>query len=296
MFYDMDVAQSDGRFFGGGAQDNGTVVTATGNSGDFFEILDGDGGWMIYDPADAGHMYASYYNMGIWRLRSKQWTKVSPPATKAEANGVWMVYITMDPHDSAIIFTGSARVWRTTNDARTWVPVSPILDGSAISAIEVAEADSNKIFVGTENGGFFRSLDGGSSWSPNLAGAVLPGHIITRIDSTGRLGANTLFATVGNFGHSHVFRSTDGGKSWVDVDRGKLPDVPHHVVLIRADDPSTIYVGNDAGIFVSPDSGTTWLDMTGNLPNAMVVDLVFQRKDKTLSAATYGRSLWRARV
>jgi hypothetical protein len=36
--------------------------------------------------------------------------------------------------------------------------------------------------------------------------------------------------------------------------------------------------------------------MTGNLPNAMVVDLVLQEKDSTLSAAIYGGSLWRTRI
>src|SRR6266851_2730760 len=51
MYYDVDVAQSDGRHFGGGAQDNGTVVKTTGSNNDHFEILGGDGGWMIYDPA-----------------------------------------------------------------------------------------------------------------------------------------------------------------------------------------------------------------------------------------------------
>jgi photosystem II stability/assembly factor-like uncharacterized protein len=296
MYYDMDVAQTDGKCFGGGAQDNGTVVTQTGHDDDFFEILGGDGGWMIYDAADAGHMYASYYNMGIYRLRGGRWTDVSPRAPAKEKSSVWMVYITMDPGNSNVVFTGTQRVWRTKDDGRTWVPVSPVLDGGAISAIEVAEADSKKIYVGTENGGFFRSLDGGETWSPDLSGATLPGHIISRIDSTKRLGADSIFVTVGNFGHSHVFRSSDGGATWADVDGGKLPDVPHNAVLIRPDQPSVIYVGNDAGVFVSEDSGGTWMNMSGNLPNAMIVDLVFQRKDATLSAATYGRSLWRIKV
>src|SRR5439155_379573 len=39
MYYDMDVSQSDGRHFGGGAQDNGTLVTTDGRSDDHFEIL-----------------------------------------------------------------------------------------------------------------------------------------------------------------------------------------------------------------------------------------------------------------
>jgi hypothetical protein len=296
MFYDIDVAQSDGRNFGGGAQDNGTVVTDSGHDSDFHEILGGDGGWMIYDPTNTDHMYASYYNMGIWRLRSSKWIDVSPPAPKAERESVWMVYITMDPRDPKTVFTGSGRVWRTKNDGAAWAPVSSVLDGSPISAIEVAESDSNRIYIGTENGAFFRSTDGGKSWSPNLGGATLPGWMITRIDSTRKLGANFVVVTVGSFGHSHVFRSEDGGKTWQDIDRGQLPDVPHHAVIISPENPTTIYVANDAGVFVSIDSGNTWMNMTGNLPNTMVVDLVLQRKDATLSAATYGRSIWRTRI
>ena len=296
MYYDMDVSQSDGRHFGGGAQDNGTLVTTKGRSGDHFEILGGDGGWMIYDPADVLHFYASYYNMGIHRWRNGRSRDVSPPAPKSETDSAWMVYITMDPGDPKTVFTGSTRVWRTKNDGKKWRPVSPDLDGSSISAIEIAPADSNRVYVATENGGFFRSLDGGNTWSANLASATLPGHTITRIDSTAQLGADFLFITIANFGHSHVFCSKDGGKTWEDVDNRQLPDVPHHAVVIRPDKPKTVYVGNDAGVFVSDDLGRTWMNMTRNLPNVMVVDLVLHEKDGTLSAATYGRSLWRTRI
>src|SRR2546430_7419399 len=104
-----------------------------------------------------------------------------------------MVYVTMDPQDSDTVFTGSTRVWRTKNDGKKWTAVSPDLDGSSISAIEVAPADSKRVYIGTENGGFFRSRDGGETWSANLASATLPGHSITRIDSTEKLGADFLF-------------------------------------------------------------------------------------------------------
>jgi photosystem II stability/assembly factor-like uncharacterized protein len=296
MYYDGDVAQSDGRLFGGGAQDNGTLITTTGRPDDHFEILGGDGGWIDFDPTDAGHLFASYYNLHIFRFKRGTTPRdVSPPARPAEQGSVWMAYLALDPRTPTTLFTGSSRVWRTRNDGATWTPVSPSLDGSPISAIEVAPADPRRVFIGTENGGFFRSLDGGATWSANLAGATLPGHTITRL-ATSPAKADLLFATVANFGHGHVFRSKDGGRTWEDVDRGRLPDVPHHSIATARDAPNTIYVCNDAGVFVSPDTGETWMNLTRNLPNVMVVDLVYQAHDGTLTAATYGRSMYRLTI
>jgi photosystem II stability/assembly factor-like uncharacterized protein len=285
MYYDLDVAQSDERMFGGGAQDNGTLITVTGSRDDHFEILGGDGGWMVIDPNNKNHLFASYQGFHILRYKNG-WKEVFPPG---DQGSVWMCYITMDPNDSRTIFTGSKRVWRSRNDADTWKPVSSELDGSPITAIEIAPADSQRIYVGTENGGFFRSLDRGETWSANLASTDLPGHSITRLE-TKPDDAEVLYATVANRGHSHVFRSNDGGFHWEDVDKGQLPNVAHHSIVIPPDAPDTVYVCSDVGVFVTFDAAQTWMSLTRNLPNVMVVDLVYHRNARTLSAATYGRS------
>jgi photosystem II stability/assembly factor-like uncharacterized protein len=295
MFYDIDVAPSDGATYGGGAQDVGTVITTDGQSGDFKEILGGDGGWMIFDPQDAAHLFASYYNFHIFRFSAGATHNVSPPAPVTEQDFVWMCYIDMDPNDPQTLFTGSFRIWRTRDDAQSWQAVSAPLDGNMISAIEIAAADSKRIYAATEGGGIFRSLDGGDSWSANLASAVLPGHAVTRL-ATSPNNADVLLATVANFGHSHVFRSRDGGMTWEDVDKGRLPDVPHHSIAIPPASPATIYVASDAGVFASQDGGDSWSNLTRNLPSVMVVDLVYHAASHTMSAATYGRSIWRLAI
>lgn len=295
MFYDLDVAQTDGNLYGGGTQDNGTVVTVDGNPARFFEILGGDGGWMVVDPKDAGHLYASYYNFNIFRFRNGEWTEVTPEMPDAEHDSVWMVYILMDPNDSDTVFTASSRVWKTTNDGATWRPVSAVLDGTPVSAIEIAQANSNFVYVGTEKGGIFRSVDGGATWSDNLAGSVLPGMIVTRMETHPK-DAKLVFVTVGGIGTSHVFRSDDAGVTWTDADAGSLPDAPHHAVAFRTDEPDTLFVASDAGVFQSADLGKTWANFCGDLPNTMCVDLVYQERDKTVTVATYGRSLWRTQL
>jgi photosystem II stability/assembly factor-like uncharacterized protein len=295
MFYDIDVAQTDPAFYGGGAQDNGTLVTTTGRADDFWELADGDGGWMVIDPNESGHVYASSQYGSMYRFRNGRRRDVSPPFRDEDSGGIWMVYITIDPTDSDTVYTGNQRVYRTRNDGLSWDALTPVLDGSPISAIEVAVADSQAIYVGTENGGFFRSLDGGATWSANLAGPELPGVMITRIE-THPSDAHDVYITVANFGNSHVFHSGDAGSRWSDIDRGKLPDVPHHALLIRPDVPSELYVCCDAGVYMTPDRGVSWRNATGKLPSVMVVDLVYQTATRTLLAATYGRSVWAVKL
>jgi photosystem II stability/assembly factor-like uncharacterized protein len=296
MFYDADVAQSDERVFGGGAQDNGTVITIDGNPGTYFELLGGDGGWITWDPANAGHVYASYQNFKIFRFRDGTNTDVSPPASQPEKDSVWMCYIALDPNDANTVFTGSFRIWRTRDDGRTWKAVSPTLDESIISTIEIADADSKRIYVGTENGSIFRSEDGGDTWSANIASSDLPGFMVTRIATSPR-NRDVVYVTLANFTDSHVFRSTDGGSTWEDIDKGQLPRVPHHVVaVISRNGVDELYVGNDVGVFASRDDGLTWTNISRNLPHVMIVDLVHHIGGNTLVAATYGRSLWRLKL
>jgi photosystem II stability/assembly factor-like uncharacterized protein len=293
MFYDVDVAQSDGRMYGGGTQDNGSVVTTTGEPDKFKEVNGGDGGWLIINPGNPEHFYSTVYELEIQRHRRTRATDVSPPAKKAEREAIWTVYLDMDPNDPRTIFAGGTRVWRSRTDGDSWKAVSDVLDESPITAIEIAR-DSKTIYVGTENGGVFHSDDGGDSWSGDLSGPM-PGFELTRLHAAPD-DPHVVYATTGNFGASHVFRSKDAGRTWVDIDRNRLPDVPHKAIAIPSKSPRTIFVCSHAGVHVSPDAGNTWRELTRNLPNVPVVDLVYHEKDGTLTAATYGRSLWRIKV
>jgi photosystem II stability/assembly factor-like uncharacterized protein len=291
MFYDLAVAQTASEMIAGGAQDNGTLVTLDGTPDTYFELTGGDGGWVIIDPQDDRHLYTTAQGMRVFRFRNA-WTEVSPPE---DMFNMWMVFLSMDVHQRTTIFTGSRRVWKTTDDGDSWQAVSDNLDDSAITALEVARADSARVYVGTENGAIFRSTDAGVTWSGNLATTVLPGRTITRLESRAD-NADVLYASVANFGNAHVFRSADGGLSWTALGVGALPDAPFHSLAVPAAHPDRIYACGDAGVFVSDDGGVTWMNLTGDLPNVMVVDIVYSEADRVLTAATYGRSCWRLQV
>ena len=67
-------------------------------------------------------------------------------------------------------------------------------------------------------------------------------------------------------------------------------------MVVSPDGPNTVYVANDAGVYVSHDLGATWHNLKRNLPNTMCVDLVYHEGAGILTVATYGRSFWRLKV
>jgi hypothetical protein len=233
-----------------------------------------------------------------------------------------MAVMAMDPvhrHGKKPVWVGTSRLWRTVDAGRTWNIASGIFDRSAISAIEIAEEKSKLMFVGTANGGIFRSRDGGKTWSDNLAGPDIPRRLISHFDThvhpeTGQMRVLVTAAGTGDGKYlvnrgpsgsfpdrsfSHIFLSEDEGITWIDLDRGNLPDVPYQTAAFETHPPYRGFVGGHYGVFMlqrSPrakDDNFEWVNISGNLPHVLVTDLVYHRKDRILTVATYGRGIWR---
>jgi photosystem II stability/assembly factor-like uncharacterized protein len=299
----------------------------------FANILYGDGGWIVFDRSDSLHIYGSSQFMDIYRHRKDDgWVTVTPPeATDEERANTWMAFIAMHPSDPNVVFAGSTRLWRTQNDGENWKPVSDHLDGSPISAIEIADADPRFIYLGTEKGNIFKSTDGGNCWSEDGVSEPTPlnwrrdleemipvpfGRAISRIEAHPKYPDLVVVTMLGfesptNQKFPHVIwfdpnhhdprdQTRPIGK-WKNADNdGVLPNVHHNVVTWRSQEPYKVYVANDIGVWMSDDPvgehGFAWLDVSANLPNAIVSDLVYHEASDTLTAATYGRSIWRRRA
>jgi photosystem II stability/assembly factor-like uncharacterized protein len=350
MFYDVDVAPTDSTCMGGGIQDHGTWCSGPLNRAErgllgtdqaqerlaFRPQLGGDGGWILYDPDDETHIIASRERINLFRHREGEgWKPLSVNVPEAERNRVWMAILAMDTSAGAkrprALYAGSTRVYKSIDDGDTWDPTSKQpLDGSVITAMEVAPADPRCIYVGTTKGGFFRSFDAGGTWSKNLAGPNTPGRTVTRIETAPDNPHHVFYAvglvaeeleiggpelTLGSKlarggfpvfvnGKSflreffHLYCSTDGGDNWGDLDGGGLPNLPHQAVVLTGGlQDGWVLVGSDGGVMArrlaeGPVEGRWW-NVTGNLPNVRITDLVYHERDRLLVAATYGRGLWR---
>ncbi len=338
MFYDIDVAPTNSNCMGGGTQDNGTLLRdTTDKPGQFRKVIHGDGAWMVYDHMDEENIFGSYHEVHLFRHLRKggggwlksgggdKWHDVSPNMTREERKSRAIAVMVIDPvckRGKKTVWVGTKRLWRTLDAGRSWKPTSPVFDDSAISAIEVADANSKLIFVGTTNGGLYRSLDGGKTWSENLAGPEVPPRLISRIDTHvhPETGVSRVLITlagsgVGKFliergssgafldrGYSHIFLSEDDGITWIDLDRGSLPDLAYHAAVFETQPPYRAFVGGDYGVFMlqrSPqgkDDNYEWVTISGNLPHVIVSDLVYHHEDHILTAATYGRGIWRLKL
>jgi photosystem II stability/assembly factor-like uncharacterized protein len=182
-------------------------------------------------------------------------------------------------------------VWKTTDAGRTWRPVGNDLP-PAIGALAVAPSAPDTLYMGTgqvaprydvaSGHGVFKSTDGGRTWRPLGLAAT---HNIGRIWVDPRNADVVVVAALGHlFGPNPqrgIYRSTDGGKTWVHVlaindDTGvvDLAADPANPRLLYAaawqvrDFPWLDYFeplsGPGSAIYRSTDGGATWTRLAGN--------------------------------
>ena len=190
--------------------------------------------------------------------------------------------------------TPAGGVWKTTSAGATWYPVfDSVRSVSSIGAVEVAPSDPDVIYVGTgdlnsflegRGDGMYKSSDAGRTWRHiGLEGT----QQITAILVHPRDPNLVLVAALGGFFQTQsdargVFRSTDGGATWVKT--LYIDDKTGIGTLARAaDTPDVIFAATRfrylaAGARIAPqpdtaqtrtrlykstDGGLTWREIVG---------------------------------
>ncbi len=320
MFYSVEVAPSNGNVVAGGTQDNGILVGGVARKStpidwSWTPAISGDGSWIAFDPSNAQNVFACVSGFRVYHHRpgkpwdASGWNNVQPSEiTPEEANARAFTVMAMEPSTrstSRTLWAGTVRLWRADSNGRNWRPASGSFDNSPISAIAISQRRPKLMFVGTTSGGIHRSDDGGQTWTQSLSSIDIPARAITDIQFHPARPA-TIVVTVASSGikssgvelssgkdlpYRHVFQSDDLGNSWTDVDQGGLPNVVYYAACFATTPPYRLFVAGDLGVWVRMKPG--WLDISGNLPSVVVSDLVYHAKDHTLTAATYGRGVWR---
>jgi photosystem II stability/assembly factor-like uncharacterized protein len=291
------TAESFDRLYGG-AQDNSTMRTTTGNTDDWTIINGGDGFQPLINKDDGDIIYA-LSQRGDLRRSVNDAGSFQPITTGIDPSdrNNWDTPIAFDPQNNDILYYGTQRVYRSMNGGDSWTAISDDLTNGpstgnlnfgSLTSIDVSPFDSNIIYAGADDGNVWRTLDGGATWI-NISSS-LPDRWVTKVKAS-LVAKEEVFVTLSGyrFGEDdgHIFYSTSNGDDWADI-TVNLPDIP--VNDIEYSTWEGYFVATDVGVFRTNSPGDEW-EVFGNLP-AVVVNDLYMMNDMQLYAGTYGRSAY----
>jgi photosystem II stability/assembly factor-like uncharacterized protein len=195
-------------------------------------------------------------------------------------------------------------LFRSLDRGDTWERISPDLTYNTATemgdipyhtlfAISESPLKYGLIYAGTDDGKVWVTKDGGKAWSEIMAGLPYQKWVSRLVASKYELA--TVYMTQNGKRDDdvepYVWKSTDYGKTWVDIAKG-IPLGPVNVIREDPVDPKILYVGTDQGVYVTTDGGATWNVLGANLPSTYVHDLIIHPRDNIIVIATHGRGMW----
>jgi hypothetical protein len=297
----------DGTQYLAGAQDNNTLLGSDAAGPDGWRaVLGGDGGFSAVHPTQPGQWLMSWQwaNLGrttnAGQLITTARIGLDPIFASNIADVSNYLFITPFTHDPGTnnIWLGGKHLYRGPVFGLTWQKVGDAMpDNSRISAVAVSPRTPGTIAIATDKGHITRVVDTGNSTLNTSFKAPRHGWVTSLAFDP--LDDNVLYATYGNFGGAHVFRSIDSGETWHSLDGAgpsALPDIPVHSLVVDPDDRQRLYLGTDLGVMVSIDGGRTWMNEETGFGPAVTMWLSLIRTpagQKQLFAFTHGRGAWR---
>lgn len=318
QFYDLGIDPQDPLVRFGGLQDNGSIRTKTGGLSNWAMVYGGDGLQCEVDPVNAKKVYCESQFGGIVRSTNggNTFSGAVSGISSAERRN-WNAPITHDPLATSRLYTGTIRVYRSTNGAQSWSAISgDLTDGppphlpaagrpggashlastveGTISTLAVSRVNTDVLWAGTDDGNVWVTADSGGQWTR----VDVPGRTewVTRIEAD-PFAAGGAFVTFSGYRNGsplpRIFRTADYGSTWTDIGGG-LPDVPLNCVNAdpEPENRGRLFVCSDLGVHVTDDYGLSWSELGGGLPRAVVHDLDLVNSSRELFAGTHARGMY----
>jgi photosystem II stability/assembly factor-like uncharacterized protein len=243
-------------------------------------------------------------------------------------------FLTFSPHHPSTVYLATdGGLFRSRNLGETWESVNEGLSTIQFQSVDVHPWDENIAYGGTQDNGtnvysgklawtntflgdggttkvnwrnpnvvyteyvgltICKSTDGGKSWAWNTTRGIDPdeGKLFYAPFNLDPGDPDTLVA-----GAERVYRSTNAAESWQAIS----PKLGNRVsaVTVAPSTSKVIYAGtNDGRVWVTPNTGGDWYEVTKGLPRAAVNDIcVDPRNARTVYVALNGWSperLWKS--
>ena len=291
----------------------------------------GDGFWMWVDPADPTYIYAEAQGGTLGRVNrfTHETRSIAPYARYGETKlrYSWNTPVQISPNEKGTIYIGSQYLYRSRDHGQSWDRISPDLStndpekqkqeesggvtvdnssaemNNTIYTISESPKNGQILWVGTDDGNVQVTQDGGKTWSnvtaniKGVGGSPALAPIVSWIEAS-RYEEATAFATfdahMAGDSKTHVYKTTDYGKTWqpLDTDTSGVRGYAH---VIKEDtvNPRLLFLGTEFGLWISNDGGTRWAQYSGSgFPNVAVRDIAIHPGTSDLVLATHGRGIW----
>lgn len=220
-----------------------------------------------------------------------------PPGNGSESNYCFNMPYVVCKTNPSILYAGGVSMYKSVNAGSGWSLQYTFPGGGKALSIAVSSTGTDTAYVGVLPGSspaaVYRTINGGTNWT-DVSGGMVPNRYPTRVH-VNQYNSKEVYATFGGFGSAHVIKSTNAGESWINI-TNNLPDVPTHSVAVDPVYPQNVYVGNDLGIYVSTNGGTTWNEYRTGMPYALVFDLTIVNVSRKLRATTHGNGIWERKL
>ncbi len=94
-----------------------------------------------------------------------------------------------------------------------------------------------------------------------------------------------------NMKNRRIFKTTDGGNSWTNINEN-LPDFPIISIRVLDNDNEEIFVGTDVGLYYKSATMNDWEPINNNLPMCIISDIEIDEQNGMMYIGTFGRGVW----
>ena len=253
-------------------------------------FIDVDVNSIALDPTDPQVVYVgTECSRGIYRSFDvgDSWSLIAggPPRTPGDLAHYTMVIET--DSEGAIYLTGRFGAMKSENRGQNWRSLTP---RRHYHGLAVAPTNPKLVFLGTGVGGpeqpypgahIFKSIDGGRTWREKDEG--FPHGVDASVHAFAIDPSDAEIVYVATASHEEglprssttlgVYKTTDGGERWVEVNSGLFS---HEVLALVIDpaQPQVLYAGTEEGVFKTADAARRWrtTGLIGMLVHALAID------------------------
>jgi photosystem II stability/assembly factor-like uncharacterized protein len=177
-----------------------------------------------------------------------------------------------DKAGSAAEEEGPVTLGKASLEGLAFRSIGPAVTGGRIIDIEVNPRDHSEYYVASGHGSLWKTTNRGTTFTPIFDGQSSFSIGAVTLDPSN---PNVVWVGTGeNNAHSYlvpgdgVYKSSDGGKSWVN--KGLKESQQIGEIVVHPENPDTVWVaaygphrqsGGDRGVFKTTDGGETWTNV-----------------------------------